>query len=382
MLLYSVKPEYCMQFLESGSKVLIFMKRDWAVACVCLSLAVMSSCTNSKEREGITEIDVRLKQDVGANVPFHYSEMIDSIQFISLDSDIVGYVNDIKYCNGKYYLLSRSKAEIFVFDSSGDVISRVGRQGRANNEYVSVTAFDINPANNEVSIYDVATRRIVIFSSSGEYVRSIYPEISVFRDFSISAHGDYFVYTPDYMNNSPRGLWQLDCEGKIKEMKWTVPENFRLCILRTSPPIYFSRLSDFSLSLLGELNDNIVFEIGDNGDVAPKIQYLFDVKISNQLRQVEVVKEADALDKSFFYIHFYAETDRWSIMAVWYQSKIKTVFYDKLNHMRHVVANDFEYDYDVNGCEQVTILRGAGDRFLGLKEDENGLQSLVIIYLK
>ena len=56
--------------------------------------------------------------------------------------------------------------------------------------------------------------------------------------------------------------------------------------------------------------------------------------------------------------------------------------YNKLNHMRHVVANDFEYDYDVNGCEQVTILRGAGDRFLGLKEDENGLQSLVIIYLK
>lgn len=339
----------------------------------------MLSCSNV-ERESIDEISIKLQRKRGENVPFDYSQMIDSVKVISLSDVHTGYLEDVKYYAGKYFLHDKIQRSIVIVDNQGNKISEISRQGRSANEYVNLTAYDINPISGEINIYDESTGRIIVYSLYGEVIRVVHPDIPLFRDFSIDSRGNYYVYIPDYMEKGRRGLWRLDSEGRIQECVLPIPDSFHLCVIRNSPSLYFNRLSDLSLSLLSELNESCIYLVGKNGEVLPQYRFSFDVVISRELRKRDYLSARDMEDKTFYFFPFYVEADHWIVSVIWYQNETRTVYYDKVNKISHVVMSKSESIY--KGKSPICILRSAGNKFLGINENEDGVQSIVVTFLK
>ncbi len=79
------------------------------------------------------------------------------------------------YENGCFFLMdSKYNNTIFVFDSVGNYINKLGERGRAKNEYIkSPTDFFVDSNNGNVHVFERDSRRIIIFTKDGNYKETI-----------------------------------------------------------------------------------------------------------------------------------------------------------------------------------------------------------------
>lgn len=146
---------------------------------------------------------------------FNYSDYLDSAVYVPLetsDNCLIGDVEDIHFVNNKIFL--SDKKNIYVFDLDGKIISKWSRFGRGHGEYVALTAFDVNPSNEEISIYDNGYEVVHVYSINGDFIRNVKVE-GLPRDFCVLSNGNYLFYTPDVMKDQFRGVWQTDSDGKF-----------------------------------------------------------------------------------------------------------------------------------------------------------------------
>lgn len=181
-------------------------------------LFIAVSCSNKIAGHNENEIFVDFESDSSFVIKsmddlFNYSDYLDSAIYVPLETSnncLIGEVEDIHFVNEKIYL--SDKKNIYVFAKNGKFISKVSRYGRGHGEYVALTAFDVNPSNEEISIYDNGYEVIHVYSINGNFLRDIKIE-GLPRDFCVLSNGNYLFYTPDVMKNQIRGVWQTDAEG-------------------------------------------------------------------------------------------------------------------------------------------------------------------------
>ena len=80
---------------------------------------------------------------------------------------------------------------IFIFDNDGRYQRSIGHKGSSPKEYINIG--DVQMRNDTIQMLDVATRRIINYNVSGEFISSI--------------HSDYYLYT-FYM--VPDGCWGIN----------------------------------------------------------------------------------------------------------------------------------------------------------------------------
>ncbi len=238
-------------------------------------------------------------------------------------------IYQLKYVRGRYYMTDSRRRNILVFDDDGRILLNLSRRGRAEYEYVSMECFDVNPANGEISIYDIDRRRMVVYSEDGQYARSfdLAKGVRVFQDFAVREDGSYLIYvshgTPGSSN--PRGLIELDRNGNLSRVMASLDDDFQL-ILNYMPYVNFHRLSDGTLTVHGQQDKNEIYHIDRAGVLSIPYQIAYDVTWSEAMRKMtEPFEEPDYYD-----IVQYFETDHWLGMFVRYQEKHSVlVYYNK-----------------------------------------------------
>lgn len=295
-------------------------------------VCAVSSCNQQREHEGTAastiEIPVELK---GPAQPTGISlyDMFEKPQVIQVNpEEPISYIYELKYVRGRYYLTDFYRKGIIVFDDSGQVLLKLFKKGRADYEYLSMECFDVNPANGEINIYDINRRRIVVYSESGEFLRSIPlgEHVRIFNDFAVKEDGSFLVYIAFGPAEEPRGLVAVDAEGTFSETLAPLDGDFRHTLVYV-PYQNFHRLSDGTVTVRGEQDKNEIYHVSPDGLLTIPFHLCFDVIWSKELRATE--RPSMGSDSDYYNVPEYFETDHWLGVKVRYQEKYSIFFYNK-----------------------------------------------------
>lgn len=109
-------------------------------------------------------------------ITFDDSRFIDSCSFIPLettDASLLGNINQIEFCDGKFYIFDGKEDKLKVFSSTGKFLFDIGIRGDAPEEYLSINSFFINREDKKVGISDPLRMAIHEYSLDGEYIQTV-----------------------------------------------------------------------------------------------------------------------------------------------------------------------------------------------------------------
>lgn len=257
--------------------------------------------------------------------PLTMSEVVDSVTYLPIRSDnvLIGMIGDIRYHNHRYYILDSQQNFLYVMDETGHILNSISQKGPGPTEYITLQGFDVNPSNEEISLYDNSSKRIQVYSKEGTYLRSIVVD-DVIRDFAVLDNGEYLFYTPDFMKGNRRGLWRTDKEGEFKEQLVTIDDKFLYGGLY---PKYFRRIDDTTVGLMGTEDFDRIYHITANSMLV-KYKIKTDRVIPKDL-QTEPVLDFNKHKGVIYTKNDYVETESLMSLTVTDMKKNILVFYDK-----------------------------------------------------
>lgn len=140
------------------------------------------------------EEDLKIGNEADENYQFY------RIRDVALDSHL------------NIYILDAGNHRVQKFDKNGNYLQTIGRKGQGPGEFVRPSNVFINSQDN---LYVSEGRRIQIFNSSGNFMKSIPLENSI-SDFYVDSRGDIFA-NASWRNEEGRKrvIVKINSEGKI-----------------------------------------------------------------------------------------------------------------------------------------------------------------------
>lgn len=99
------------------------------------------------------------------DVDFH--AFLDSVRYVKLDTDSSCLINSIAktiYYNECFYIADGSGSSIFVFNNQGKFLFKLNEQGGGPEEYISIADFTIDRADSTLTILDLETRKLSVYT--------------------------------------------------------------------------------------------------------------------------------------------------------------------------------------------------------------------------
>lgn len=312
-----------------------------------ISVIFLFSCKGKQElKEDANTKVFQAYLDGETTSPVKLSDFIDSVSFIpiAVDSNIlIANIMDVRYFKGHFYIWDSKLKSIIEVDEQGNIIHVLSREGRASGEYVSINAFDINPANGDIHIYDWGMKKMFIYDRAGTYLRTIALEDWI-HDFSVFANGEYIFYTPEYMKGNRRGLWRGDGQGKFKEQLVSIAENFRYGGVY---PKYLRRINDEVVCLMGGEDHDRIYHITKDSITIP-YQLDIDRTISEELKRGENSEAYEKYAGVCYTKNDYMETEKLLMLSVTDLKKRLLLLYNKENKTLGYVRKQEDLIEDLN----------------------------------
>lgn len=290
-------------------------------------LSLFAACSGTKDvKEDADTIILEAGfEEGGKTPPLALSEVFDSVTYLPIRSDdvLIGMIGDIRYHNHRYYILDSQQNMLYVMDETGHILNSISQKGPGPTEYITLQGFDVNPSNEEISLYDNSSKRIQVYSKEGTYLRSIQID-DIIRDFAVLDNGEYLFYTPDFMKGNRRGLWRADKEGEFKEQLVTIDDKFLYGGLY---PKYFRRIDDATVGLMGTEDFDRIYHITANS-MSVKYKIKTDRVISKDLLS-EPVLDFNKHKGVIYTKNDYLETESLMTLTVTDMENSVLLFYNK-----------------------------------------------------
>lgn len=320
------------------------MRRFVCYPFLSVLLFLSISCSNKQSVQDSKEIYVDFENGspTVVNSPddlFNYSNYLDTVLYVPLETSdkcLIGVVNDIHFVNDKLFVQANNN--VFVFELNGKLISKVSRVGRGHGEYGKMAWFDVNPSNNEISIYDVMSHRILVYSVEGDFIRQFTFE-HIPRDFCVLPNGNYLFYTPDYMKNHYRGVWQTDPEGNYINQPLVLSGPATEGVLLNH---YFMHVNNDVVGVMGPMGfDNIYHISSDTSEIA------YQIKTSESIPDY-VLKgefEGPVFEQVYYLLSRYNETEDLVSFDMSNLERSMIIKYDKKTGKVYTNVNKGKYPF-------------------------------------
>lgn len=151
------------------------------------------------------------------------SKIAKSVEYIPLqtrDSILIGQVKKLVVWNGNFYIWDQLTETIFCFDSEGQFLHKIQKQGQAPDEYPRISDFTIDMKNGNLCIYSDMAKAIYAYTKNGEFIKR---STSPFILSSFAVQGSYTYYYPGRLPNT-----EFYAETYPDQYRYAVMENDRL----------------------------------------------------------------------------------------------------------------------------------------------------------
>ena len=141
---------------------------------VIILLVILTGCGGGVQQSIDDIIVVDIKKSYSSKKELILQDFMD-VEYIALETndDFVnqGFVQDI----GQEFILVRNRnrdGDIFVYDRTGNAISKINHQGQSGEEYTSIFNITLDENNREMFVNDVFARNFVVYDLFGKFKRS------------------------------------------------------------------------------------------------------------------------------------------------------------------------------------------------------------------
>lgn len=163
------------------------------IYCVIFAIFLFSckQAGNSQEAKTTFQIDINRHDDISC--------FFDNYRIVPLETtqtNLIGDVSKIQINDNKIYILDKRQAAIFIFDIHGKYINKIHRQGRAPEEYLNITDFNIYQ--NDIYCLARANRKILIYNDNAQFQKGL-PLNDWYNSFYIANDSLVYLFS-DYSN--------------------------------------------------------------------------------------------------------------------------------------------------------------------------------------
>ncbi|MGL5682815.1 MAG: 6-bladed beta-propeller [Marinifilaceae bacterium] len=134
------------------------------IGCVLMSC---SDRISNKENVEIIDLTNQIHSET-----LHMSDMVEEIRYIQLETNeecLVGKISDVKIFDNRILIVDMDH-DVFLFDTSGMFVNKIGQQGRGPEEFFAVFGSFIDNDNKRIGIVD--HEKILFFNYNGEFLNS------------------------------------------------------------------------------------------------------------------------------------------------------------------------------------------------------------------
>ena len=154
-----------------------------------------------------------------SKAPILFSEVIDSISFIKLETTskcIIGEIKKVIPYKNKVYIHDSKTKSILCFNPKGEFLKKIKAIGKGPGEYLKISEFFIS--NDKIHIYDAMLRKILLYSTEGEFIEAIKTGRDLIRYIIPLDDGGYLCSNElDSGENTRVGFWKINNKGKTQE---------------------------------------------------------------------------------------------------------------------------------------------------------------------
>lgn len=138
-----------------------------------LLLLLATSCHHGKNQQtGLVTIDIIPALN---NVKeFRLSQLVDSIEYVKLETSPECLVSSASRVIGKKYilLLNGQPPQVLLFDRSGKFTRLIGKIGKGPGEYTYPFIIDISPDEDQIIVYDLVQKLFLEYFMDGSFIAS------------------------------------------------------------------------------------------------------------------------------------------------------------------------------------------------------------------
>ena len=229
------------------------------VILCCLLLSCQGNTNNTNEVK-ILDFDTKTTKTTAKDI-------LD-IKYIALeyhkDHLLSSDVQQIEH-NAKYiYILNTDNSEVVVYNHNGKYIGVIGRNGKAEGEFLYPEFFYMDNTNNRIGVYDYDTEKVSYFSDEYpfDFITSIEPKQSEFYYAVVDDSGNKFSLNSNVNPEDPKSrkhFLVMDEQFNLKN-SFNDKEFISGYSMGSTNPIYKVNNDIFGYNLF----DNIVYKLTVN----------------------------------------------------------------------------------------------------------------------
>jgi len=154
------------------------------ISLLIISVTLLASCNNtgqskkslSDQTENIGE-GLRIDIDLSKQPIMYTSDLYDTMSYIPLETNpdcMIGTISTLLFIDNKFIISDNNTTKsIFVFDSKGKFLNKIGRQGRGPQEFDSPDDIVFNKYRNEIIIWSNNDKKLLTYKPDGSFVSEV-----------------------------------------------------------------------------------------------------------------------------------------------------------------------------------------------------------------
>lgn len=234
-----------------------------------LAIVFMFSCnkkTLNKNENEIVEIDVDMDK---IEESLDLKNFILKYEYIPLETTVnslIGNISKILYYDNKYIIIDNQRNKIFAFNTRGEYLHEIGRQGKGACEFIKIRDVSINKHDSCLNVLgSINPMRIISYSLENETKsEKIFKNILGER-FTIMNNNKYVVhYSFPIEHNIGYDLLVIDENGSVLSKHLPFKKTNDICKLPDNCFINFDNNTMFYKTLsdsIYEINQNLTMDV-------------------------------------------------------------------------------------------------------------------------
>lgn len=259
--------------------------------------------------------------------------IIDTCWYVPLETNnesVLGTVDKLVIDNGLYFIYDRNTEDLFVFNSEGKFVNKIGKKGKGPGEFLRINDFACDKSKKQIIIHDDRTAKLLYYNYQGEFIKEKNTSFR-FSNIHVSDNTIYFYlgqnsnkHIPILENYFLAAFKKDSCLGTYLPYK----KNFKNYCLEDQ----FSG-SGKHLSISSPLIDNNIYTI-NNGELTKEYfldfgQKSFNENLIESLEKQESLLGASRNLNADLYLGNHYETQNTLYFSFYSNAKLMHAYYDK-----------------------------------------------------
>ncbi|MDR0700697.1 MAG: 6-bladed beta-propeller [Tannerella sp.] len=169
-----------------------------------LFLLLWAACGGNKSENGEVEVIEIAERTPTVIALSEFTTGMEAIKLETSDSCLLGAISQLRISDKFLYIKDIHFDGIYKFDRNGEFIGRLHQKGQGPGEYIEISDFIIDEAQNTLEIFDLQKKKLLIYNLSDfSFIKDISVPLTI--AWEVAKKGDIYYFNTKAFRNTVDG---------------------------------------------------------------------------------------------------------------------------------------------------------------------------------